>query len=145
VVTAKKKAAGASRFRNKISAPEIAVASSKSSYVEHNAKTGDDEDNDKAYLAHPYGRLDDLLYWDPDKIICEPPPHAVPGRFWRLFAIMPMLEQFNKISAKTMISDGREIVDGEESEEEENEQQAESQEGEKGSASSEQKAPEENN
>lgn len=91
-------------------------------YVEHNAKTGDDDDNDKAYLVHPYGRMDDLLFWDPDKIVCEPPLHSVPGRFWRMFSITPMVEQFNKLTAHAMISDGREMPDDDEGKETEKEE-----------------------
>jgi len=113
-------------------------------YVEHNAKTGDDDDNDRAYLAHPYGRLDDLLFWEPDKIECEPPPHAVPGRFWRMFSIMPMMEQFNKITAHAMISDGRFELDNEEDDEEEKGKQTQGEASEREASAPDEKAPEEN-
>lgn len=74
-------------------------------YVEKDAGTGDDDDNDSSYLVHKYGRSDDLLFWDPEPVEVETPIHAVIGRFWKLFSVHGMLKQWNELSSMTNITD----------------------------------------
>jgi hypothetical protein len=82
-------------------------------YVEHDAKTDDDDDNDSCYLVHKYGRTDDMLFWDPDPVQVETPIHCVIGRFWRLFGVHGMLKEWNELSSMTSITDKVEPHDDE--------------------------------
>ncbi len=74
-------------------------------YVEKDAGTDDDDDNDSSYQVHKYGKTDELMFWDPEPVEVETPIHCVIGRFWRLFGVHGMLKQWNDLSSMTMITD----------------------------------------
>jgi hypothetical protein len=74
-------------------------------YVEIDAGTGNDDDNDSCYLVHKYGKSDEMMFWDPDPVEVETPIHAVIGRFWKLFSVHGMLQQWNELSSMTNITD----------------------------------------
>lgn len=54
------------------------------------------EDGDKSYLVHNYGKSDDIIVWAKQANMEEIPDHAIPGRFWSLFHIAPMLREYHE-------------------------------------------------
>lgn len=54
------------------------------------------QDGDKAYIVHDFKKADDIVVWAKQANIEDVPDHAIPGRFWSLFHIAPMLKEYHE-------------------------------------------------